>query len=337
MRIHSFNTDDRVLVVAEIGNNHEGNVAAAFRLIDAAADAGVDAVKFQTFQTEHFVSATDRVRYDRLKRFELPWDIFPQLAAAARRRGLLFISTPLDLESARRLSSCVDAFKIASGDNNFYPLFETVAAFRQPTLVSMGLTDEQEAWEMIEALRRLWSGAEGVERLALLHCVTAYPTPPEQANLLSIRTLAALFPGTVGYSDHTLGLDACLAAVALGARVVEKHFTLDKAYSDFRDHAISADREEMAALVCGVRHVERLMGRPGKWRMPVETESAVLARRSVVAAHDLPMGHVFSLSDFTWLRPGGGLAPGQEKELVGRRLVRPVRRGDLLSKNDFER
>lgn len=336
MRINSFNTDDRVLVVAEIGNNHEGNAAAAFRLIDAAADAGVDAVKFQTFQTELYLSKMDRVRYDRLKRFELPWETFPQLAAAAHKRGLLFMSTPFDLESARRLSSCVDAFKIASGDNNFFPLFETLATFRQPTLVSMGLTDEQEARGIVKELRRLWSGSEGLERLAILHCVTAYPTPPEQANLLSIQTLANLFSGTVGYSDHTLGLDACMAAVALGARVIEKHFTLDKAYSDFRDHALSSDPGEMTGLVRGIRHVEELLGSPGKRRMLSEHSAVSAVRRSIVAAVDLERGRLLTPSDLTWIRPGGGMAPGREKELIGRRLSHDVRQGERLTLADLE-
>lgn len=337
MKIGGFDTAERVMVVAEIGNNHEGDADRAFRLLEAAADAGADAVKFQTYQTAEFVGRADPARFERLRRFELPWEVFPRLARRARERGLRFLSTPLDLESARRLSTCVDAFKIASGDNLFLPLLETVASYPLPTLVSLGLTDEAAARAVLATLDRLWPAAGGAsERVGVLHCVTAYPVPPEQANVSTVRTLAGWTALTVGYSDHTLGAAACRAAVALGARVIEKHFTLDKAFSDFRDHAISADPADLADLVRGVRETERLLGRPGKWVLPVEKDLMVAARRSIVAARSLSKGRTLASADLRWVRPGGGLAPGREKELLGRRLSRDVPEGARLSVDDLE-
>lgn len=335
MKIGQFDTDEKVLIVAEIGNNHEGDPETALRLVAAAADVGADAVKFQTFRTEHYVSRSEKARFERLRRFELPWEVYPQLKKVAQARGLLFLSTPFDLESAVRLSEWVDAFKISSGDNTFFPLLERVASFPQPTILSLGLSGEAEAREVYSTACRLWG--EGVaQRVTFLHCVTAYPTPPREANLLSIRALADWFPVTVGYSDHTLGIEACVVATAVGARVIEKHFTLDKSFSDFRDHALSADPGEMTGLVRGVRRVEELLGSPGKRRMPSEHSALSAVRRSIAAAVDLERGRLLSLSDLTWVRPGGGMAPGREKELIGRRLSHEVRQGERLTLADLE-
>jgi len=335
MIIGPVDTSKQILIVAEIGNNHEGNLDVARQLVREASRCGVDAVKFQTFRTEYFVSPTDVKRFARLKSFELSYQAFEELADFARELGLLFISTPLDMHSANFLAKLVDAFKIASGDNTFYPLIRFVLQTAKPVFISMGLSEGDEVRELIEFVRRESIG-NVEERLGLLHCVTSYPTPPEEANLRAIQYLARQFSGTVGYSDHTVGIDAALLSVALGARVIEKHFTLDKNYSDFRDHQLSADPAEMRQLVDRVRLASQMLGKPEKTCQPCEQPIAGAVRRSIVAGRDVDEGNPLSLADLIWTRPGGGLAPGNEHLLIGKRLKRNVRFGERLMPSDVE-
>lgn len=332
MRIGSFDTDEQVLVVAEIGNNHEGDVERARELVRAAAAAGADAVKFQTFKTELFASPADAERFARLRSFELSQDDFGSLAELSRAEGLLFVSTPLDLESAAFLEQTADAVKIASGDNTFYPLLEHVARSDRPMIVSTGLIDGDEAAEVLAFVRRHRpAGAE----VALLHCVTAYPADPSDVQLRAIPELAARLDCTIGYSDHTLGIDACVAAAALGARILEKHFTLDPTPSDFRDHALSARPPELAELVERVRAVESLLGAAEKRAQASELALDEAVRRSICARRDLPAGHRIEPEDLVWLRPGTGIAPGREDEVVGRVLRRAVSTSEQLGAGDL--
>jgi len=331
MRIRDWHSDERVLVVAEIGNNHEGDLGRARELVRTAAEAGADAVKFQTYKTELFVRPQDAERFERLTSFELSQENFAALADLAHELGLLFLSTPLDLESAAFLEQAADAVKIASGDNTFWPLLEHVARSDKPMIVSTGLLDEREAGQVLEFLGRFRT----LDTVALLHAVTAYPTEPEDVNLRAIPELAARLGVTVGYSDHTLGIDACAAAVALGARIVEKHVTLDPPPSDFRDHALSARPDELAELVRRVRAVEALLGEPAKRPQPAELEIREAVRRSIAARRDLPEGHTLTADDIVWLRPGGGIEPGRENELVGRVLGRAVSAGEHLRVEDL--
>ncbi len=321
----------RVLVVAEIGNNHEGDVALAEDLIGRAADAGADAVKFQTFRTEHYVSPRDAERFARLKGFELTGEQFARLAEKARAAGLLFVSTPFDLDSARLLGRIADAIKIASGDNTFYPLIEEVAATRKPLMVSTGLAGLDEIRFAARLIQRVWRDAGVDQELAVLHCVSAYPTPPEEANLGAVAALSRALPEVViGYSDHTIGTDAAVLAVAAGARVIEKHFTIDTQYSDFRDHQLSADPATFKTMVARIRETESLMGDGVIGTAPCEAPAETALRRSIAAARDLPAGHVVVPDDITWVRPGGGFAPGQERRVLGRRLRAAVARGDQV-------
>jgi N,N'-diacetyllegionaminate synthase len=331
MQIGAHRIEDRVAIVAEIGNNHEGSLDVARRLVEAAARAGVDAVKFQTFRTRFFTSGRDRARFERLSSFELSEDAFRELAGLARSLGLGFLSTPLDLGSARFLEPLVDVFKIASGDNDFLPLMAQVARTGKPLIISTGLAE-------LAHLQRIKAFVEGVRgqpapppELAFLHCVCAYPAPPEQANLRAIPLLAEALACTVGYSDHTTGPEACLAAVSVGARIIEKHFTLDKHFSEFRDHQLSADPDEMKRIVEGIRRIEVLLGKREKRVQPAEVANQQVARRSIVAARDLPAGHRLSWEDLTWIRPAGGLAPGNEEVLLGKSLQRAVSFGEMLT------
>jgi sialic acid synthase SpsE len=330
MRVGSIDTDDRVLVVAEVGNNHEGSADRARALVRAAAEAGADVVKFQTFRTESFVSNADPARVARLRSFELSFDVFAELAALARSLGLLFVSTPLDLESAAFLATICDALKIASGDNDYRDLMLACARSGLPLVVSSGMTTEGDIAETVAWLR----ASARPKDLAVLHCVSSYPAPPEQLNLRAIPLLAERLGCTVGYSDHSLGLEACAAAVALGARVVEKHFTLDKNQSDFRDHQLSADPSDLAELVRRVRALEPMLGARAKALQPCEVEIARVARRSAAARRKLPAGHVIARDDLVFLRPGTGVRCGREEELVGRRLTRDVEAGTLLGPGD---
>jgi len=336
MHIGSHETDERVFIIAEIGNNHEGDFGLAREMVAAAAEAGVDAVKFQTFRTEHFVSRDNPDRMAMLKRFELTFDQFAELKSVADDNGVQFISTPLDLESARFLNEIVPAFKIASGDNTFYPLMEAVAGYGKPILLSCGLLDRNSLIYAAALIRRVWA-AKGVDPgLAALQCVTSYPVPPECANLAAIRPIAEAAGAEPGYSDHTMGIEAAVLSVACGARVVEKHFTLDKNHSAFRDHQLSADTVDMARLVGRIREAEVLLGSGVKEPAACELDIRSVVRRSAVYARAMQAGEAVRMADITWVRPAGGYAPGQEGAFLGMRLNRAVEPFTLVAPDDFE-
>ena len=334
MRIRHFNTDERVLVVAEVGNNHEGNFEVAKELVRQARVSGADAVKFQTFQTEYFVGTADPARFKRLKSFELAYDQFAELARLAKSLGLIFFASPFDLESARFLNGIVDCFKIASGDNTFWPLIEYVCTTEKPLIISSGLTDLEQVKRIQEFVGRQWPARSVGRDLAILHCVSSYPAPDEQVNLAVLPVLARELGCTIGYSDHTIGIEACLAAVAAGARIIEKHFTLHKDYSSFRDHQLSADPNDMRALVHGIRRIETFLRKPEKKLQPSEEKGVELIRRSIAARADLPRGHHLALGDLMWIRPATGLPPGAEDHVIGKALARDVSFGEQIRPED---
>jgi N,N'-diacetyllegionaminate synthase len=337
MKIGSFDTDERVFIVAEIGNNHEGDFDLAVAMLKAAARSGADAVKFQTFRTQDYVSPADPARTARLRKYELSCEQFGELARIAHEEHVIFISTPLDLASVRCLDPLVPAYKIASGDNTFWPLIEAIAATGKPIIMSAGLSELAELRHGKQLIEGVWQ-KRGVTKaeLAVLHCVTSYPTPPEQANIQAIATMHRALGGTIGYSDHTIGTDACILAVAMGARIIEKHFTLDKQLSDFRDHQLSAEPAELADLVARVRAAEAMMGDGERTPRPCERELEAMVRRSIVAARDLPIGTRVSMDDLSWVRPATGLSPGNESKIVGRRLRRKIVQGYPIMLDDLE-
>jgi sialic acid synthase SpsE len=313
MRIGSFDTAERVLVVAEIGNNHEGDFDRAMRLVESAAAAGVNAVKFQTARAELFISAADVERQRRFASYEFSPAQWATLAARAHGLGLLFLSTPLDLRSLTMLAPLVDAIKVASGDITFLPLLDSAAQTRKPIIFSTGAATLEEVEATVRRIHEHWRRIGHSGQLGALHCVSAYPAPP---------------------AEHVLGIEAACAAVALGARIVEKHFTLDKQQSSFRDHQLSADPADMTLLVQRIRQIEPMLGVPGKTIQPSESVNRTAIRRSIAAARDLPAGHVLRAADLIWLRPGSGLAPGEESLLIGRTVTRGVSAGSLLSEGD---
>ncbi len=337
MKIGQFDLEEKVLIVAEIGNNHEGNFEVAKKLVREAANCGVDAVKFQTFKTEHYVSHSDTARFERLKSFELSDSQFSELAELARSLGLMFFSTPLDLPSANFLNKIVDSYKIASCDNNFYPLLETICQTGKPIILSSGIVDLEQIQASQKFIETCWQNRKIDGDLAILHCVSSYPVPPEQANLLAIPFMRDRLQTTIGYSDHTIGIDACLSAVAIGAKILEKHFTLDHHYSDFRDHQLSADPSEMKQLVEGVAKVKSMLGKPEKVVQPCEVNAIPLIRRSIAAARSLPQGHQLELDDLMWIRPGTGLPPGEENKAIGKTLKRSLEAGELIDLADLEK
>jgi len=327
---------DRVLIVAEIGNNHEGDPRVALELVHRAAEAGADAVKFQTYRTELFVRRADASRFERLKRFELAAADFARLAEAAHAAGLQFLSTPLDLDSARVLAPLVDAFKIASGDVTFVPLLQQVAQTGKPVILSSGASGLEEIRSAIGIIRRGRPSDRAAAAITVLHCVSCYPAPDAEASLRTIPFLARELECPVGYSDHTLGIDAAVFAAVLGARLVEKHFTLDKQYSDFRDHQLSADPAELKDLVARIRRFEAMAGSEGKTLQPCELAMQQAIRRSIVARADLPAGHVLAHADLSWMRPASRLAPGQEHALTGHRVRRALVAGETIAVDDVE-
>ena len=334
MIINNFDTEKKVFIVAEIGNNHEGNYSVAEEMIGKAAEAGVDAVKFQTFIPELYVSSADTSRLERLRGFQLSFDQFEQLSSQAKELGIIFFSTPFDVESAKFLNSIQPIFKIASGDNTFFPLIDTITKFGKPTIISTGLAD----MKLLEDIYTFWSARTSTENLAVLHCIASYPAPLEQANLGAICAIKDRFPEiTVGFSDHTIGFKAASYAVAAGARIIEKHFTLDKNYSDFHDHLLSADPEEMKILVESIREVSAIMGSGEKTPQVCENDVRIAVRRSIAAAQDLSEGTELSIHNFTWVRPGTGIPPGQENLLLGHKLTRTLKQGELILLEDVSK
>ena len=335
MKIGSLDTDKNVIVIAEIGNNHEGSLDSAKEMIRQAASAGADIVKFQTIVPDRLVSVSQTDRIQQLGRFRFSYDDFRTLRDETERQGVLFLSTPFDIESAAFLNELVPAFKIASGDNTFFPLLSAVAKTGKPMLISAGLATLEEIRGTCDFVRETWC-KEGIKQeLAVLHCVVSYPTPPEEANLRELETLRQLGT-TIGYSDHTLGIDAAVLSVALGARLIEKHFTLDKSRSSFRDHQLSADPDDLRDMVRRIRQAEVLLGSAEKVPTPSEMQVMEKVRRSIVASRDLSAKTVLKWADLAWVRPGGGIPPGSEELVLNRTLRAAKGKGEMIVPSDLE-
>ena len=329
MNIADFDTDKKVLIVAEIGNNHEGSYTLAEEMIGLAAEAGAGAVKFQTIVPDKLISPIQQDRIQQLETFRLTYDEFEKLSKVAEHENIIFLSTPFDIESARFLEPIVPAFKISSGDNNFFPMIDVIIKMRKPIILSAGLTDLEEITLTKDFIMDGWSKSGVEQRMAILHCVTSYPTPLAEANLLFIRTLQELGV-TVGYSDHTIGIEAAVISVALGARIIEKHFTIAKDYSDFHDHELSADPRELSELVRRTSEVNLMLGNGEKRLVECEKNTKEAVRRSIVAGDNLSQGTVLKLDQLSWVRPGGGISPGDEQKVVGKRLKREIKAGEII-------
>jgi len=335
MKIGKRDTSDRIFIIAEIGNNHEGDFSLAIEMVQMAAEAGADAVKFQTIVPTRLVSEADEKRVRQLTRFQFNPNQFEELSQQAEASGLAFISTPFDLEVVEFLNPLVCAFKIASGDNDFWPLIDRVTQTGKPLIVSMGLGQAGNAQAMIDFVEKSAKKHDRqVPEIALLHCVVSYPTPPEQAGIVGVTRLAQSGL-TVGYSDHTMGTRAVELAVAAGARVIEKHFTIDKNYSDFRDHQLSADPKEFATLVKSIREIEMIIGDEDVIVQTCEADNETLMRRSIAAKRNISVGEMIQEEDLCWLRPRTGLKPGEETVICGRRLTKAIVQGEAFTLTHF--
>lgn len=333
-----FKERKNTFIIAEIGNNHEGDFHLAKKMILAAAKSGADAVKFQTFIPNYYVTSSNIERIKRLKSFQLSNKEFIQLSNFANECGVLFFSTPFDLESADFLNQIQPIFKISSGDNTFYPLIDTISNFRKPTIISTGLTLNENIDMLYSRILKNWETKNIKSELALMHCVSSYPVPIEEANLNKIKTMIKNYPkATIGYSDHTIGIEASIYAVSIGAKIIEKHFTIDKNYSDFRDHQISADPQEFKNLVSSIRKIEVLKGTGDLILQDCEKEIKMELRRSIAAKINLKEGDQITYDKLTWVRPGSGIAPGNENLIIGKFLAKEVLQGQLITLDDFEK
>jgi N,N'-diacetyllegionaminate synthase len=330
-------TMNRVFVIAEAGVNHNGSLDMALRLVDAARDAGADAVKFQTFRAEDVVTPTavtadyqrsntgETSQFDMIKKLELDEAQHALIARHCRSEGIEFFSTPFSEDAVAMLVRLgVQRIKLPSGEITNKPLLECVADTGLPLLMSSGMATMDEVHTAVRWIAARWNErklpAPDASNLTLMHCTSAYPAPAEALNLRAIPTMAQATGLPTGYSDHSEGIEAAVAAVALGACVIEKHLTLDKDLPG-PDHRASADPEEFAAMVKAIRIVEQMRGDGVKRPQPIEQNTRDVARRSLVVVRDLPRGHVLAGADLALRRPGTGIQPHEWDRVVGRRLA----------------
>lgn len=333
MDLFGKNLEREVVVVAEIGVNHEGDVKAASRLVHAAAQAGADAVKLQSYTAERFVAATDAGRLARARRFALDEAAHKSLAKEAAALGIGLFSTPVSEDWVPFLDSICPVIKIASGDLTFEPVIRAASATGKPVILSTGDGTMDEIERAVGWVRDEVGEAALPERLILMHCVSAYPTPIGEANVRSVPYLRERFCLPVGYSNHVLGGEAVLAAVALGAQVIEVHFTDRKEGREFRDHAMSFEPAELAGLVASVFRVRASLGEYDKRPMPCEAPVIDAIRKGVVAARDLDAGTVLGADDLAYARPATEFPAHELPALVGRRLSRAVAGGTPIPRN----
>lgn len=324
----NFENLKKTFFIAEIGNNHEGSFKQAIRLIDLAKNSGADAVKFQTFETKCFIHKLEKKRFNKLKSFQLSKKDFKKLSSYAKKKGLLFISTPFDLGSAKFLSDIVDVFKISSGDNNYFELIKLCASYGKPLIISTGLINLAEIKNILNLLKKM---KFPLKKLTFLHCVSDYPVQDNDANLLSIKYLQNKLPVTIGYSDHVIGIESCLAAVCLGAKVIEKHFTSNNNFSNFRDHKISLDPTNMKKMIVSARRIENMLGIYNKKNSVAEKVNKSNMRRSIYFKKDLQIGETLKRKHFKILRPYKNINPNDISKVIGKKLKKNVKEDELVS------
>lgn len=333
-------TTRKVFVIAEAGVNHNGSIDLALRLVDAARAAGADAVKFQTFRAEDVVTPQavtadyqrsntgETSQFDMIKKLELDEGAHAKVAQHCGEQGIEFFSTPFSEDAVAMLVRLgVKRLKLPSGEITNKPLLECAADTGLPLLMSSGMSTMDEVDRAVGWIAARWKKAglppPDDANLTLMHCTSAYPAPADSLNLRAIDTMARHTRLPVGYSDHSEGIEAALAAVAMGATVIEKHLTLDKALPG-PDHRASADPVEFATMVKAIRTVEAMLGDGRKEPQPIERNTRDVARRSLVVIRDLAAGHVLAASDLALRRPGTGIAPDQWERVIGRALTQAL-------------
>lgn len=324
----SVGEGEPTFIIAEVGSNHDGKLEQAKKLIDIAAESGADAVKFQTFKADKlFNKITNKEIVDKLEILEVHKDWYEELLNYTDKKGLIFLSSAFDEDSADLLDSFgIAAYKVASYELTHIPLLEYIAEKNKPIILSTGMANESEVKEAVECIY-----SAGNRQVILLHCVSQYPAEPENVNLKSMLALKRIFDCPVGFSDHTETIYAPIAAVALGATVIEKHFTLDKSLPG-PDHAYALEPDELKQMVTGIREVERMLG-TGEIK-PADSEINERAwRRAIYAARDISEGTITTKDMLTIVRPSpeGSLAPKYLKELLGKRIKKDIKEGDFLT------
>lgn len=331
-----------VTVIAEAGVNHNGSLELAKQLVDKAVEAGVDYIKFQTFKASKLVTKAAKQaeyqqknigkgedsQYQMLKKLELSAEDHEVLIAYCKEKGIKFFSTAFDFDSIEYLHSLnLGLWKIPSGEVTNYPFLKRVAAYNEKTILSTGMCDIEDVRAAVEALYR---NGLSRENLILLHCNTEYPTPFEDVNLKAMDALRKEFGVEVGYSDHTKGIEVPIAAVALGATVIEKHFTLDR-NMEGPDHKASLELNELKAMVSAVRNIEKAVGGDGtKHVSESERKNIAIARKSIVAACDIKKGELLTEENLTVKRPGSGISPMRWEEVLGKTAVRDFIEDELI-------
>lgn len=333
---------NHTIIIAEAGVNHNGSIELAKRLVDKAVEAGVDYIKFQTFKASKLVTKSAKQaeyqqrnigkegdsQYLMLKKLELSKADHEELIAYCKDRGISFFSTAFDFDSIEYLHSLnLGVWKIPSGEVTNYPFLKRVAQYNEKTILSTGMCDMEDVRAAVNALYR-----NGLlkENLILLHCNTEYPTPFEDVNLKAMDTLRSEFGVEVGYSDHTKGIEVPIAAVALGATVIEKHFTLDR-NMEGPDHKASLEPDELKAMVCAIRNIEKVIAGDGtKHVSESERKNMAIARKSIVAACDIKAGDTLTEENLTVKRPGNGVSPMRWEEVIGMKAKRDFCEDELI-------
>ena len=328
----------RVFVIAEAGVNHNGDIEIAKQLIDAASEAGADAVKFQTFQADSLVcrtakkaeyqlETTDRTetQYDMLKKLELTPQMHRELIEHCLKRNIMFLSTPFDLESIKLLSELgMQIYKIPSGEITNLPYLREIAKQQKKIILSTGMSSMDEVKAAVNVLKN-----NGTEELTLLHCNTQYPTPISDVNLLAMVKMREETGLPVGYSDHTQGIEVPIAAAALGAEVIEKHFTLDRKMEG-PDHKASLEPQELMQMVVGIRKIESALGSKIKQVSESEMLNVAIVRKSIVAAANIKRGEKYTEKNITTKRPATGISPMMWDEIIGKTADRDYKVDEMI-------
>lgn len=328
----------KIFIIAEAGVNHNGSMEIAKKLVDQAALAGADAVKFQTFKAENLVcknakkadyqietTGEEESQLAMLKKLELTRDMHKQLMAYCDKKNIMFLSTPFDIESLNYLVQCnVGLIKIPSGEITNYPYLKAVGQTGKKVIISSGMSTLQEVKDAVKVLRD-----NGSVEVTVLHCNTEYPTPYVDVNLKAMFTLEEELGVAVGYSDHTQGIEIPIAAAALGASVIEKHFTLDK-NMEGPDHKASLEPDELAAMVKAIRNIELALGDGRKEPSESEKKNIAIVRKSIVARCDIKEGEIFTEENLTAKRPGTGISPMHWNQVLNQRAKRNFYEDELI-------
>ncbi|MDD3138141.1 MAG: N-acetylneuraminate synthase [Lachnospiraceae bacterium] len=329
---------EKTYIIAEAGVNHNGSLKIAKDLIDEAVKAGADAIKFQMFTADTLVckdaekakyqkvtTGKDETQYEMLKKLELSYEAHQKLKKYCEAKGIEFLSTPFDIKSAKLLNTLqIPIFKIPSGEITNLPYLREIASFHKEIILSTGMSTVSEIEEAISILKRY-----GAKKISVLHCTTQYPTPMEDVNLKAIMLLKDLLDIPVGYSDHTSGIEVSIAAVAIGASIIEKHFTLNREMEG-PDHKASINPDELTQMIRSIRNIELALGDKMKCPSKSETDNIQVVRKSIVAAVKIGKDEIFSEDNITTKRPGTGISPMLWDSIIGKKANKDYEKDEMI-------